>query len=335
MKSVDVFCHILPPEYYEAAVKETTAQYHMFTRALNMKAMSDAAERKKILGQFPGYQQLPCLVSPPVEYFAGREKSPAIAALGNDCLKQITDADKELYPGFIAGIPANNVSASVDELKRAKEMGAKGAQVFTHIKGAPIDSEDFWPVYEICEKLDLPVLLHPAGGLKTPEFVTEDISKYELWWTIGWPYQTTVAISRLVFSGIFEDFPNLKIITHHVGGMIPMLAGRLENGLQLYGSRTGEALKEKLTKTRLKGAPVDSFKKFYADTASFGSAAAIECGIDFFGKDHILFATDMPFDPEQGPGYIDRTLKAIDTLNLTEDEKQAIRYGNARRLFHL
>ncbi len=335
MKAIDVFCHILPPEYYEAAVKETTAQYHMFTRALNMKAMSDTAERRKILEQFPGYQQLPCLVSPPVEYFADKHKSPLIAALGNDCMKRIADSDSDLYPGFIAGIPANNVSASVEELKRVKEMGAKGVQIFTHINGAPIDSEEFWPVYETCEMLDLPILLHPVGGLKTPEFVTEEMSKYELWWTIGWPYQTTVAISRLVFSGIFEDFPDIKIITHHVGGMIPMLAGRLENGLKLYGSRTGDALKEKLTKTKLKGAPVDSFKKFYADSASFGSAAAIECGLDFFGKDRILFATDMPFDPEQGPGYIDRTLKAIDTLNLTEDEKQAIRYGNAERVFHL
>lgn len=115
----------------------------------------------------------------------------------------------------------------------------------------------------------------------TPEFPTEDRSRYELWFLIGWPYQTAVAMCRLAFSGIFEDFPNLKIVTHHVGAMIPMLEGRIENGLKQYGGRTAPELKEELTRTRMKGNPIDIFWKFYADTASFGSASAIRCGIEF------------------------------------------------------
>lgn len=86
-------------------------------------------------------------------------------------------------------------------------MGAKGIQIYTHMNGEAIDQEKFWPIYEICEKLDLPILIHPVGGQMVPEFPTEDCSKYELWFLIGWPYQTTVAMSRLAFSGIFEDFP--------------------------------------------------------------------------------------------------------------------------------
>ena len=85
----------------------------------------------------------------------------------------------------------------------------------------------------------------------------------------------------------------------------------------------------------MKGNPIDTFKKFYADTASFGSTSAIRCGLDFFGKDHLLFASDMPFDPEQGPGYINRTLKCIDELNLQTDVKSAILSENAKRIFHL
>ena len=92
-------------------------------------------------------------------------------------------------------------------------------------------------------------------------------------------------------------------------------------------------MRETLTKT--KGDPLDTFKKFYADTASFGSASAIRAGIDFFGKDHILFASDMPFDPEKGPGYIDRTLKCIDQLQLSGEDQAAILYGNAQRIFHV
>ena len=205
--------------------------------------------------------------------------------------------------------------------------GSKGRADLCHMNGEAIDTEKYWPIYEICEKLDLPILIHPVGGQMVPEFPTETRSKYELWFTIGWPYQTTVAMFRLAFSGIFEDFPNIKIITHHVGAMVPMLGGRIENGLKLYGSRTAPELKEELTKTKMKGDPLDTFKKYYADTASFGSTSAIRAGIDFFGVDHILFASDMPFDPEQGPGYIDRTLKCIDQLDITDEERQAILSG--------
>ncbi|MDO4328711.1 MAG: amidohydrolase family protein [Lachnospiraceae bacterium] len=335
MKSIDVFCHLMPKKYAELAMKESPNRSHMFVRALKTQAMSDMDYRAEVLKQFPGYKQIPNIVSPPVEAFVGPDKSPKIAAIGNDEIKEITEKYPEYYEGFIAGIPFNNVPASVDEIKRCKAMGAKGVQIYTNMNGEAIDQEKFWPIYEICEKLELPILIHPVGGQMTPEYPTEERSKYELWFLIGWPYQTTVAMCRLAFAGIFEDFPNLKIVTHHVGAMIPMLEGRIGNGLKMYGGRTAPELKEALTKTKMKGDPLDTFKKFYADTASFGSTSAIRAGIDFFGKDHILFASDMPFDPEKGPGYIDRTLKCIDQLQLSEEDQAAILYGNAQRLFHV
>lgn len=335
MKSIDVFCHLMPQKYADLAMRESPNKSHMFVRALRMQAMSDMEYRAEVLKRFPGYKQIPNIVSPPVELFAGPDKSPKIAAVGNDEIKKITEQYPEYYDGFIAGIPFNNTKASVEEIKRCKTMGAKGVQIYTHMNGEAIDQERFWPIYEMCEKLDLPVLIHPVGGQTVPEYVNEDYSKYELWFLIGWPYQTTVAMSRLAFAGIFEDFPNLKIVTHHVGAMIPMLEGRIENGLKMYGGRTAPELKEQLTSTKLKGNPIDTFKKFYADTASFGSASAIRCGIDFFGIDHILFASDMPFDPEKGPGYIDRTLKAIDSLGLSKEEKKAVLSGNAEQIFHI
>lgn len=335
MKSIDVFCHLMPKKYAELAMNESPNRSHMFVRALKTQAMSDMDYRGEVIKKFPGYKQIPNIVSPPVEALAGPDKSPKIAAVGNDEIKEITEKYPEYYEGFIAGIPFNNVSASVDEIRRCKEMGAKGVQIYTHMNGEAIDQEKFWPIYEICEKLELPILIHPVGGQMIPEYPTEERSKYELWFLIGWPYQTTVAMCRLAFAGIYEDFPNLKIVTHHVGAMIPMLEGRIGNGLKMYGGRTAPELKETLTKTKMKGDPLDTFKKFYADTASFGSASAIRAGIDFFGKDHILFASDMPFDPEKGTGYIDRTLKCIDQLQLSEEDQAAILYGNAQRIFHV
>lgn len=335
MKSIDVFCHLMPPKYAQQAMNESPNMSHMFLRALKTRAMSDMDYRAEVMKQFPGYKQIPNIVSPPVETFAGPDKSPGIAAMGNDEIREITEKYPEYYEGFIAGIPFNNVPASVDEIRRCKEMGARGVQIYTNMNGEAIDQEKFWPIYEICEKLELPVLIHPVGGQMVPEYPTEERSKYELWFLIGWPYQTTVAMCRLAFAGIFEDFPNLKVVTHHVGAMIPMLEGRIGNGLKMYGGRTAPELKEALTKTKMKGDPLDTFKKFYADTASFGSVSAIRAGLDFFGRDHILFASDMPFDPEKGPGYIDRTLKCIDQLQLSQEDRTAILSGNAQRVFHL
>ncbi len=335
MKSIDVFCHLMPPEYAKVCMEAAPSKSHMFVRALNVEAMSNMERRLEVLKKFPEYKQIPNIVSPPVETFAGPDESPKLAALGNDEIKAIVDKNPEYYEGFIAGIPFNNVKASVEEIKRAYHMGAKGIQIYTHMNGEAIDTEKYWPIYEICETLDLPILIHPVGGQMTPEFPSEDRSKYELWFLLGWPYQTTVAMARLAFSGIFEDFPRIKIVTHHVGAMIPMLEGRIENGLKLYGGRTSAELREELTSTKMKGNPIDTFRKFYADTASFGSTSAIRAGLDFFGKDHILFASDMPFDPEKGPGYIDRTLKCIDELQLDEEAKSAILFRNAQRLFHV
>lgn len=334
-KAIDVFCHLMPEKYAELAMWEAPQSTHMFQRALKIRAMSDMDYRARLFEQFPGYKQIPNIVSPPIESFVSPEKAPAIAAIGNDEIKKIVERNPECYEGFICCIPMNNVRASVDEIKRCYSMGAKGVQIYTHMNGEAIDDQKFWPIYEVCEALDLPILIHPVAGQKTPEFPTEVYSKYELWWLIGWPIQTTIAICRLAFSGIFEDFPDLKIVTHHVGGMIPMLEGRIENGLKMYGTRTPLELRETLTQTKLKGDPLNSFKKFYADSASFGAPAAIQAGIEFFGSDHILFATDMPFDPEDGTGYIRRTLGALDSLDLAADTKESILHGNAERVFHL
>ncbi|MCR5006982.1 MAG: amidohydrolase family protein [Oribacterium sp.] len=337
MKKLDVFCHLMPPNYAKLCMEESPNVSHMFKRALNIPSMSDMDHRLSVLEKFPGYKQIPNIVSPPVELFAGPDKSPKLAAIGNDELKAICDANPEYYEGFSAQLPFNNPKACVEEIKRVKEMGAKGVQIYTHMNGEAIDQEKYWPVYEACEKAGLPIQIHPVGGQMVPEFPAESRSRYELWFTIGWPYQTTVAMFRLAYAGIFKDFPNIKIITHHVGAMVPMLGGRIHNGLKQYGGRTSPELKDELTACceMMIEEPLNTMQKYYADTASFGSASAIQAGIEFFGPEHIVFATDMPFDPEKGPGYIDRTIKAIDSLDLSEEVRNKIYHGNAEKIYNI
>jgi aminocarboxymuconate-semialdehyde decarboxylase len=140
-------------------------------------------------------------------------------------------------------------------------------------------------------------------------------------------------MARLVFSGVFDRHPGLKIITHHMGGMVPFFEGRVGHGWDQLGKRTSDEDYAGLLAS-MKKRPVEYFHEFYADTALFGADTATRCGLDFFGVDHVLFATDMPFDPSPGL-YARETIRIIDNLHLTADERDRIYRRNAERLLKL
>jgi len=130
-------------------------------------------------------------------------------------------------------------------------------------------------------------------------------------------------MGRLVFAGLFDRWPNLTVITHHGGGTIPMLEGRIERGLSVLGTRNPPEMTEAVA-TDLTEQPISAFRRFYADTATFGSRGALQCACDFFGADKLLFATDMPFGPDQGVGLIRETLRCIDAIDLSDSERSTI-----------
>ena len=162
---------------------------------------------------------------------------------------------------------------------------------------------------------DKPILLHPIRGADMPDYKSEDRSRYEIWWTFGWPYETSAAMARIVFSWMFDRFPDLKIVTHHLGAMVPYFEGRVGPGWDQLGARTSDEDLGAVLQ-RLNRRPLDYFKDFYADSAVFGSRAATVCGLEFFGPDRVLFASDSPFDPEKGRGYIRDTIKVLESLDL-------------------
>jgi aminocarboxymuconate-semialdehyde decarboxylase len=228
----------------------------------------------------------------------------------------------------------NNPAAAEKEMTRAlDELGALGVQMYTNAAGKPLDSPEFLPLFEEAARRDIPIWVHPARGADFPDYLTETKSQYEIWWTFGWPYETSVMMSRLVFAGYFDKFPNLKIITHHMGGMIPYFEGRVGYGWDQLGKRTTDVDYVPLLKS-MKKRPVEYFKNFYADTALFGAAPATKCGFDFFGLDNVVFASDMPFEPAPGL-YARETIKCVEGLDLTKEQKDQIYSGNAERLLKL
>lgn len=112
------------------------------------------------------------------------------------------------------------------EAERTLANGANGLQIYTNVNGAPLDEARFVPVFEVAANFNRPIMLHPVGFPNAPDYPTESRSKYEIWYILGWPYQTSVAMARLVFSGVMDRFPELKIVVHHLGAMIPYFAER-------------------------------------------------------------------------------------------------------------
>lgn len=149
---------------------------------------------------------------------------------------------------------------------------------------------------------------------------------------LGWPYETAVALSRLVFTGILDWFPTLRIIGHHGGGMIPHFSGRLGRYLEVWGPRIDSDLAGTLPK--LKKPLLDYFRMFYVDTALNGAQQGVECVVEFFGAGHVLFGTDTPFDP--GPGeFVRDTIADVQTLDVDQSARRSIFGGNALRVLGL
>src|SRR6266700_2575570 len=183
-------------------------------------------------------------------------------------------------------------------------------------------------------KHDLPIWVHPTRTAKFADYVGESKSKYEIYWLFGWPYETSVFMARMVFSGMLEKLPGLKIITHHLGAMAPFFDERIGLGMDQLGSRTSDEDYTAILK-RMAKRPVDYFRMFYADTSVNGSRSATRCGLDFFGADHVLFGTDCPFDPEGGPLFIREIIKAIDSLKFKDGDRRKVYFGNAIRMLRL
>ena len=331
---LDCYTHIFPVPFFER-MEEVVENKAPIKRWLNIPMLYDVDARRKIMDTFGEYQQILTLSAPPIEAMSGPEITPGLARLANDGMHDLVQRFPDRFPAFIASLPMNNPDESVKELDRSiRELDARGIQIFSNVNGEPLDQDKYWPLFEKMASYDLPIWLHPARGENFPDYVNEDKSIFEIWWVLGWPYETSVAMARLVFWRIFERLPQIKIITHHMGAMIPFFEGRVGPGWDQMGSRQANEDYAEL-KSSLSKRPIDYFKMFYADTALFGSTAGTECGLKFFGVDNCLFASDCPFDPEGGPMYIRETIRVLNELGVSSEDRIKLYDTNTRRLLKL
>ena len=332
---IDAFTHFYPKRYFDLMAEVAGDMGDMFRRARAIPSIHDLDERFRVMDMFDDYAQILSLPAPPLEILARGKQDVALdlARACNDGLAELCARHSDRFPAFVAQTPLGAADAGVAETERAiRDLGAIGTQIYSNVAGKPLDRPEFEGFFAAMDRLGKPIWLHPSRGADHPDYKDEPKSLYEIWWTFGWPYETSAAMARLVFSRTLDKFPNLKVIAHHLGAMVPYFEGRVGPGWDQLGKRTSDEDYFSLLKS-LKKRPLDYFKQdFYADSAVFGSRAATVCGLEFYGADHVVFASDCPFDPEQGPGYIRDTIRILDSLDLSKEDRDKIYFRNLEKL---
>jgi uncharacterized protein len=331
---IDIYNHFIPRALWQR-LPDLIPGHVALEAFARLPTLYDIEARLRLLDEFDDLRQVLSLANPPIEMMGPPERTPEIARIANDGLAALCNRYPERFPAFIASLPMNNVAAALDEIERAvATLGARGVQVFTNVLGKPLSLPDFRPVFRAAREHDIPVWIHPIRGPNFPDYASETVSEDEIWFTFGWPYETSAAVTRLIYSGIYDELPGLKIITHHMGGMIPYFANKVALGFRqiFWGTRERNPAAEA---RGLKRPVLDYFRMLYADTALNGAIGPTRCGHDFFGTGNCLFASDAPFDSERGRTLLSGTITAVKALETGAADQARILSGNAKAMLRL
>ncbi len=298
MEKIDVFAHVLLPNYYGKMlnIDSTIPDSYAFT---NIETLKDIGVRRKLWNGKT--KQIISYANINAEDYCDREESARLCREANEELINLVRENNDMFPYGIGMLPFNNVEESLhilDEIASSKEL--VGVQVFTRHLGKSIADKEYLPILKKCACLGLLVLLHPVFDSRKPD---NNI-------VFSWEYELSQAMLDLVNADIFSKYPNIKIIVHHAGAMIPFFAGRIDN-----------IMKDKK----------DEFKKFYVDTSILGNTKALELAVYYFGIDKVLYGTDAPFGIMPN-GATKEIKSAIDELPFSNEDKEKIYSKNLLRL---
>ena len=323
MPVLDVHNHFYPPEYLDALSSFGTTIRITHDRDGNpllhypgdynilVPGHRDIAYRERVLEQLGVDRQILSFTTPGT-HVEPPDTAVRLATIVNDAYAWIVAE----HPRFLAfaTLPLCDPSASVTEFLRAIDhLKLSGAMLFSNVNGTGLDDRRFWPLYEAANDRDAVLMIHPTFPVGV-----EAMQDYWLMPLNGFLFDTTLAASKLVFSGVVKRFPRIRWILGHLGGTIPYLAERLDRGYTAF-KECREHIDEPPT-TYLK-------RHFYYDTVNF-SAEALTCAIDFAGADHIVAGSDYPHQI----GSLPMMIEAIQALPISENAKAGIRCDNMEGL---
>lgn len=256
-----------------------------------------------------------------------------IASAMNDNMARVMEASKGKLLAVGTVPPDGMDHGGQQEMERAiKNLGLKGMNLPTNVHGRPLDAAEFEPFWAQVNALDIPVWTHPQDPVEQCGRTAE--ADFYLTTALRWPFETSIMLCRLVFSGVMERYQNLKIVAHHLGGgMLPFFWGRINEVYDRTSKIGGLANAQELIPTLPK--PLSHyFSRFYYDSTVVGTGP-IKCTYEAFGIDQIVFATDAPFGPEKGERRMREYPAQIKSLGLSEAETEKIMSGNIRRLLKI
>lgn len=271
-------------------------------------AMTDVEQRIEDMDRVGIDVEVVSLSTPNV-FFADAEHQPEVARLINDAYAELISSHPTRFKGF-ASIPMDAPDAALKELHRAiHELNLNGVVLLSNIAGKPLTSPEYRPFFAEANRIGLCIFLHP---MIPPN--AEPFREFVLGPIVGFPFDTTLAVARMCYSGMFEEFPNIRWIIGHLGGAVPYLMERMDNGFRDFAE-----CREKIGKL-----PSVYLKQLYYDTVSF-SPYTLKMVRDMMGADHMVMGSDYP----HLLGSIDRAVTSIEGLQVTEQEKEQIFSGNA------
>ena len=326
MPVIDFHNHYYPPDYIQFLEKGRSAVRITYDREGNpclhypgdynvaVRGHRDIDFREQVL-EDAGVDTQVITLTTPGTHIEEPATAVRLAQLVNDEFARVV-ADKKGRFAALATLPLCDPVASVAELTRAmEELRLAGAMLFSNVNGLGLDDPSFWPLYEIANELGAVLYIHPTNPVGV-----EAMTEYWLMPLVGFLMDTSLATSKIVFSGVAERFPKIQWALCHLGGAIPYLAERLDRGFHAFSE----------CRAHIQRPPSDYLKQFYFDTVNF-DPRAIELAIQFAGVEHILAGSDYPHQI----GSIPRMLDSIEELKISGQEKSTIFGGNAARLLGL
>lgn len=269
---------------------------------LRIKEMDKAGIDKAVLSLGP----------PGVDRVDGVSESVILARAVNEEIAKLCDDYGNRFVG-LATLPLLDIGAAVEELDRCvNSLSLRGAMIFSNVGGKFLDSSDFFPLYERAEKLRVPLHVHP-----TLPFGLESMVDYGLYITVGYLFDCSLSILRMIHGGVLDKFPSLTILVSQLGGTLPYLVGRLDSQWRILALKEG---------SKATSPPSAYLKRMYIDTVS-NYAPAYDCAASLVSYDRIFFGTDFPF------GDMERSRKAIEGLAIGDEERKKVLADNSMELF--
>ena len=290
-------------EVYRGATPVVFPQPGHFDYDLRIETMDEAGIDVSIVS-------LTC----PNVYWGGEAVSAEAARDSNDSMA----AAERAYPGRIkwfTSLPWQYPERAVEELRRTADNGAAGVMVLANVAGRSLTEEAFAPIWAEIDRRALPVLVHPG---EPPGADLMDMGLYDLSWSVGFMFDTTLAVTRIVFDGFLDRYPNLKLIVAHGGAAMPYLVGRFEKGDEV----------ELPSRRRMTAHPIDYLRRLYYDCITY-DLGALRYLISVVGADRVLFGTDWPHQVHDVVGSL------AHTAALPPDQRDAIRGRTSLGLFGL